>query len=38
MLRQFSVLASTLPADEPDREGRLRALIDAASDAFDGER
>jgi len=38
MLRQFSVLASTLPADEPDREGHLRALIDAASDAFDGER
>jgi hypothetical protein len=38
MLRQFAVLASTVPASEPDRESRLRTLIAAASDAFDGER
>lgn len=36
MMRQFSVLASAIAPDEKDRDGRLRFLIAAASDAFDG--
>ncbi|HEY2848455.1 MAG TPA: hypothetical protein VGI97_01160 [Gemmatimonadaceae bacterium] len=35
MVRQFSILSSAVAADETDREGRLRFLIDAARDAFD---
>jgi hypothetical protein len=36
MVRQFAVLSSAIAPDEKDREGRLRLLIAAASDAFDG--
>lgn len=36
MVRQFSVLASAMAPEEKDRDGRLRFLIAAASDAFDG--
>jgi len=36
MLREFSVLSGAIDADEPDREGRLAFLIEAARDAYDG--
>jgi hypothetical protein len=36
MMRQFTVLSSTMAPDDEDREARLRFLIAAASDAFDG--
>jgi hypothetical protein len=36
MMRQLAVLTSAIAPDEKDRQARLRSLIAAASDAFDG--
>ena len=36
MLREFSVLSVAIAANDPDREGRLASLIEAARDAYDG--
>jgi hypothetical protein len=35
MRRQFGVLSGSIALGEPDRDGQLRLLIEAASDAFD---
>jgi hypothetical protein len=37
MLRQFSILASGISPDEPDREGRLRFMIKASQASLEDE-